>query len=515
LRILFSVKNPDYVRHYVSVLRALSKRGHQVELVKQSARHAWPPFVLELAEGPGGIRLSTLPDIADDPWWVLATRFRQARIYLRFLEPGRRTTPGLLERARKRAPALAVRLGESQLGRTAPRQLRRLIDLLERCTRSAALFHRYLSEQRPDVLVLTPLVVPKTTQVDLARAAGEFGVRNVFAVASWDHLSSKGVLNFTPQQLFVWNDIQKQEAVELHDVSPDRVVVTGAQVFDDWFGRQPSTSREEFCARVGLRNDRPILLYVCSSLLEGSPTEAPFVLEWARSLRQSAHPVLQDCGILIRPHPRRAREWRSVDFAGLANIACWPAIGELPADQPSKADYFDSLYHANAVVGLNTSVMIEAAIVGRSVHTVLLPEFQESQEGTVHFHYLLDGPDALLRSTRSLTDHARDLAAVLDRRDPAARSERFVSTFVRPRGLDVAATTIFVEALEALGRAAAPLPAPEAWWTNWVRPLLWPFASMSARRARQVRDEQRRHKHQRLLEHRRRKAAAMDNRTVS
>jgi len=515
LRILFSVKNPDYVRHYVSVLRALARRGHEVELVKQSARHAWPTYVLELAQEPDGVRLSTLPDIAENPWWVLATRLRQARIYLRFLEPGRRATPGLLARARKRAPALAVRLGESQLERSAPGLLRRLIDLLERCTRSAALFHVYLTERRPDVLVLTPLVVPKTTQVDLARAAGELGVRNVFAVASWDHLSSKGVLSFAPQQVFVWNDIQKQEAVELHGASPDSVVITGAQVFDDWFGRQPSTSREEFCARVGLRHDRPILLYVCSSLLEGSPAEAPFVLEWALRLRQSDYPVLQDCGILIRPHPRRAREWRGVDFTGLANVTCWPAIGELPADQPSKADYFDSLYHADAVVGLNTSVMIEAAIVGRSVHTVLLPEFRESQEDTVHFHYLLDGPESLLRSTRSLADHARDLAEVLGRRDAAARSERFVSTFVRPRGLDVAATTMFVEALEALGKAAAPVPAPEASWTNWVRPLLWPSARMAARRVRQIRDEQRRHKQERLLEHRRRKAAAVDNRTVS
>ena len=42
-------------------------------------------------------------------------------------------------------------------------------------------------------------------------------------------------------------------------------------MFDEWFEKRPSSSRAEFCARVGLRADRPIVLYVCSALLEGSP----------------------------------------------------------------------------------------------------------------------------------------------------------------------------------------------------------------------------------------------------
>ena len=102
--------------------------------------------------------------------------------------------------------------------RRARRLLVRIIDVLEQSTRGAALFREYLREQRPDVLVTTPLVVLKTAQLDLARAAVELGIRNVFAVASWDHLSSKGELNFAPQHVFVWNDIQKREAQDLHHI---------------------------------------------------------------------------------------------------------------------------------------------------------------------------------------------------------------------------------------------------------------------------------------------------------
>lgn len=454
--------------------------------------------------------LSTTPDVNFDPWWELASRLRQARFYLRFLKPEYRSAPALLARARARAPRAVVRLGEWVGGRHAGRRLLvRFIDLLEQSTRSAAAFHHYLRERRPDVVVLTPLVVLKTAQLDLGRAATELGIRNVFAVASWDHLSSKSELNFQPQQVFVWNEIQKREAVALHQLEADHVVVTGSQVFDEWFRKQPSTTRETFCARVGLRPDRPILLYVCSSLLEGSPPESAFVVRWAQSLRGSGHPVLQNCGILVRPHFRRRHEWRGVDLAGLGNIACWPSEGDAPVDARSKADYFDSLYHADATVGLNTSAMIEAAILGRPVHTILLPEFHHSQEGTVHFHYLFGGADDLVRATRSLDDHARDLAAVLGGRghDPD-RNARFVRSFVRPRGLDIPATTRFVEALETLAARPAPPPMAVPAWTRLVRPMLRPFANAAAERARRIEDTLRRRREQALLAHRERKAAS-------
>jgi len=506
VRILFSVRTPGNVRHYEPVLRALAARGHEVELVREPlGAGQWPPFVRALAEACPGIRLDTIPISVRTQWWELATRFRRARFYLRFFGPAYRQTPALLARAQARAPAMAVRLAK-RIGRPGRWLLARVLDVLEQSTRTAELLHPYLAEHRPDVVVLTPLVVLKTTQLDLARAAIELGIRNVFAVASWDHLSSKGALTLSPQQVVVWNEIQKREAIELHHQVADRIVVTGSQVFDDWFSRDPSTTREAFCAEVGLRSEQPILLYVCSSLLENSPAEPPFVVRWARHLRESGHPALRECGILIRPHHEHGAAWRNVSVAGLDNIACWPPAGASPVDARSKSDYFDSLYHAAAVVGLNTSAMIEAAILGRPVHTVLPPEFRDSQEGTVHFHYLLDGPHALLRATRSLDAHARDLADVLDGRDPdPERSARFVRTFVRPCGLDTPATARFVDALEALGARPAPAPRPAPAWTRLIRPLLQPYADAAEKELRLAALESRRRSEERLLDHRRRK----------
>ena len=79
-----------------------------------------------------------------------------------------------------------------------------------------------------------------------------------------------------------------------------------------------------------------------------------------------------------------------------------------------------------AVVGLNTSAFIEAGIVGRSVHTILLPQFAGNQTGTVHFRYLLTAGGGLLNVAHEYDEHLRqleDALAALERSENAALPE--------------------------------------------------------------------------------------------
>ncbi len=58
-------------------------------------------------------------------------------------------------------------------------------------------------------------------------------------VWSWDHLSSKALIRVVPDKVMVWNTTQRDEAQRFHGVPADRVLVTGAQCFDQWFDRPP------------------------------------------------------------------------------------------------------------------------------------------------------------------------------------------------------------------------------------------------------------------------------------
>jgi hypothetical protein len=178
---------------------------------------------------------------------------------------------------------------------------------------------------------------------------------------------------------------------------------------------------------------------------------------------------------LIRPHPKRAYEFDELHLDRFDNVSLWPRAGEVPITDEAQDVYFDSIFYSAAVVGLNTSAMIEAGIVGRSVHTVLLPEFHDNQEGTLHFRHLLEAGGGLLHASRSLGEHMAQLRTVLANVPPPSLNHQFVQTFVRPHGLEHAATPIFVDAIERLADQRR-LPASSPLWARGLRGVLWPLA---------------------------------------
>ena len=208
--------------------------------------------------------------------------------------------------------------------------------------------------------------------------------------------------------MLVWNERQRVEAEELHGIPADRVVATGAQQFDEWFERRPSGTREEFLARVGLDPAERYVLYLCSSpdITRPAKGERAFVESWIEAVRGSADELLRQIGILVRPHPNPAatNQWRRADLARFGNAVVWPSGGARPVGEEASAGFFDSLFHSDAVVGINTTSMIEAAIVGKSVLTIRAPQF--AQESTLHFHHLLAENGGFLHVAESLEEHA-------------------------------------------------------------------------------------------------------------
>jgi hypothetical protein len=482
MKILFIARHYSYLRLFESAIAALAERGHDIVLAADRDETMGGRGLVErLAARYPNVRLTSTPGPRVGAWAEIGRRLRLGIDYLRFLAPTYEATPHLRARVQERAPGLIVRLAESPLAALlgGVSGLGALLRRLERGIPAPPALEAFLRTEAPDVLMITPLVDVGSPQVEHFAIARRLGLRTILPVGSWDHLSSKSLLRASPDRVLVWNESQRTEAVDFHGVPRDRVVVTGAQCYDQWFGRQPARSRAEFCARVGLPPDRPFVLYVCSSLFRGTAHEPRFVEQWIQAIRGSADPRIRDLGILIRPHPQRLEEWKDVDISGYRDLAFW---GAHPVDDEAKDDYFDSMYYSAAVVGINTSAFIEAAVVGKPVHTVIVPEISRSnQEGTLHFHYLMNVNGGLLRASRSLDEHVAALAASLAGEGPGdPRAAQFVEGFVRPFGGDVPATPRFVEAVEAVGRL--PRPAPESGGTgrlaSWL--LLYPIAALMA-----------------------------------
>lgn len=455
MKVLFAALHNGYYRNIESVIDALAARGHEVFLgaERHDSALGGQSIVERLASAHANVTFGQVP-WREQKTRFLATKVRLTLDYLRYLEPEYEATPALRERAGVRTPSGFVWLAEHEFLRStrSRRLLARALYAIDRSIPPSPDIERFLDTHAPDAVVITPLIglVP-SSQLDLLRSAQARRIPTAVCVWSWDHLSSKAIIRDCPDRLFVWNDVQRREAIEMHGVPADRIIVTGAQAFDRWFEQQPSRSRQAFAQRVGLPDERPFVLWVCSALFPGSPSEAEFVLKWAAALRSSPDARLREAAILVRPHPSRKREWDPVDWRSTPHLTLW---GSNPIDADSRADYFDSLHYSEAVAGLNTSAFIEAGIAGRPVLAILPPEFHGSQEGTLHFHYLIDG--GLLTVSRSLDEHCAQLARVLggDTGEILDRQRAFIRSFVRPLGLDVPATRVMADAVEQLARLA-------------------------------------------------------------
>ena len=454
----------------------LAEHGHTVVLAaeRQRNRPLWLPKNLTLANRslrarglPGRVEMTACPAHRIDRWQQAAPAVRLARDYLRFLDPGYADRDKLERRSAAHAPT-----GWPQFLRRHGwitrnwKQVSRVLALIEQAIPSEKLFDLFIKYERPDVVLVTPLVDYGSYQTDYVKSAHRVGVPVVFVPFSWDNLTNRGLVRVEPDRVLVWNEIQKQEAVDLHEVSPDRVIVTGAPRFDAFFAMRPSDSREALCARVGLDPSAAFVLYVCSSEFV-APREVEFVKRWAAGLRASEDPITRTCGILVRPHPAHPKQWKNVDLSAFGNAALWSEKETMNADQ----SLYDSLYHAAACVGLNTSAMIEAGILEKPVLTIVSDEFAGGQEETLHFHYLRASNGGLLIEARSLAEHVEQLGHALRAGDSRTQARRFVQNFVRPRGLEVDVTPIMVDEIERASRMAKR-PQGVTLWHYPVRGLL-------------------------------------------
>jgi hypothetical protein len=478
LRLLFVLAGPEYLRYYDSTMKSLADRGHQVMVAVnalQERKHARLEMV-------GDERIAILGEFPErrDVWMPLARAVRGTIDFVRYFHPRFADAPALRHRMyRKVLPALLRPLDRiHSLSEPALGRLIRFLQAWERAVPISPEIRDYLEARRPDAVIVSPLIDAASDQVDVARAAQAAGLPLVVAISSWDNLTNKGHMRLVPDMVTVWNEHQKQEAVDYHGVPADRVAVTGAQLFDRWFGRRPSQSRESFCRMVGLPDTRPFVLYTGSSVfIARSEVEVPFVRRWLEGLRRSTDPTLRDAAVLVRPHPFNADSWVNADFSDLGPVAVWPRHRYTPAEESARTSFFDSLYYSAAIVGINTSAMIEGAILQRPVLSLLTPEFAGTQEGTLHFHYLLPENGGFLRVAHTLEEHEAQLIEVLQHPELVReQTTRFVAAFLRPHGLDVACTPLLAGAIERAARDATVGPRRESLGTKVCRAWALPVA---------------------------------------
>ena len=205
-------------------------------------------------------------------------------------------------------------------------------------------------------------------EYEFLRHARRTGVTSVGMIKSWDTLTTKGYLPVVPDYFLAWNCVIQEEIRSLHEVSPDRVSITGVPQFDPYAETAGATPRQDWMRRLRLDPAKKTILFA---------TSAPWINgDDPETLRRLAvafgREKLESVQILARLHPIDTMErYQGVRGDNLAFQVPGAMLGDTGdrrmMDPDFTRDLRDTLLHSDVVLNTCSTTNLDAVAMDRPV----------------------------------------------------------------------------------------------------------------------------------------------------
>jgi len=239
-------------------------------------------------------------------------------------------------------------------------------------------------EQCNMVLITNPMFRQET---QLWSTAKKLGIKTIGAVRSWDNLHQG--LRIYPDELLVWNDVNKREAVELMGFPEEKIHITGACQFDQYFNKELIKNKEQFCNELKLDPNSPIITLATICSLWNGYDENYMVDQLIELITTKQIPG--DPQLVLRLHPVSRLEcftpYLKHEFIRISNITNHiPTLGWTM----KKVDIGfvgNLLRHSDVVISPGSTITIETAIFDTPtlfpIYQTYQPEFGKQCYDTV------------------------------------------------------------------------------------------------------------------------------------
>lgn len=223
-------------------------------------------------------------------------------------------------------------------------------------------FAAFFDRVQPDTVFATHLYGWYDTM--LLAEARRRGIRTVGMPAGWDHLD-KYFLPFHADRLLVAGGQVRRMAMDYQAYRGDRIAAVGYPHFDFIAERTWLAPRADALQRLGFPADAKYLLYVSgSAYCPDEPDIIEQILRWADEGRFGA-----DVYLVIRPYLGGRGRDKAFDAEKFARFAAHPRVvfyqKEFWGNLELSIDFMNILAHADAVVALYTTMVVEAAVLDR------------------------------------------------------------------------------------------------------------------------------------------------------
>jgi hypothetical protein len=154
---------------------------------------------------------------------------------------------------------------------------------------------------KPD-LVFNGSHIHSRNAIQAVQAAQWLGIPTATFIFSWDNLTSQGRIILPYDYFLVWNELLKNQLLEMYDwIKPENVFVTGTPQFDFHFRPEFYVSRKEFCSQIGADPNRPIVFYA-TGMPNHMPGEPAIVEDIADALIE--YPASERPQLLVRVYAK-------------------------------------------------------------------------------------------------------------------------------------------------------------------------------------------------------------------
>jgi hypothetical protein len=471
-RFLFVIRSLSHLSYHSSTIQYLAGRGHTVKVISPNSLDGPAEdccSVRELmAACPERVSIQSVPGRKWNRTTAIIVGCRELRSYGNYLRRGdqsefygKRWEGYLLPWSRRLIPQWCRR----QLLKAG--WVHRLLAAIENLSPVDTSALERVRNIAPDVVVASPTNMSHSEEIEYAKAAKYIGIPTAIPVLSWDNLTTKGFLAVKPDLLLAWNRSHQMDAIRIHGIPKASIRISGSPFFDKWFAFDSSRlNRGSFLTDIGIDPKSRYVLYLGSSV----SVAADEILQ-LRALREALDKTgLNEFWIVARPHPSNAEAFHNGPIP--PNTLVWPEETHLPDSEATANDFFQSVYFSEAAIGLNTTAMVDAIVIGKPCITWLRSSSSATQWRAVHFQDLLRSRATYLaNSAAECAILIQDLA--IKKNDPLVGARlKFVETFLRPNGIIVPAAEHAGRYLEILAGVpqAQPLPLPppvalssEAW----------------------------------------------------
>lgn len=452
MRVLYAIRSPSHFMNNETIIRCLVERGHEITLLFNKG---WIRGDLNLgafkeaevfAKENKGVSLGFCVR-RKDRWRKLLYGMRALVNYASYL---RRPDQSELytERWKNYLPEWGKKAAEyrAMKGLLALKSFQRILRTAQTMIPTDPMVDKSIRDIRPDVIVASHSNYNESDEAEYLKSGQSMGIPTATVAITWDNMSNKGIIPVVPSLTLVWNRSHVHQAMKIHCLPSKKIVIVGSPLFDKWFEPDKlEMDRVKFCKRVGLNPKRPFLTYL-GSHVNIAKDESWIVLELEKHLRSHPRTQLRDMGVLIRPHPANYKPFEGLEMDG---FRVWPEAGVVPVGGTELQDYYNSLKHSVAAIGINTTGMISAVIADRPCLSLIADRYAKTQMDTTHFKDLLDW-DTLYTAT-SVEQCVEIVSGFLDGNDAKSGSRhRFVREFARPYGVHVSAGEVSADAIEAL-----------------------------------------------------------------